>query len=310
MYFGVGDVYVNISRKSISVKPKFEPLGPTDLYEAEWLLEVRAMDAEFWITGKASHAAPMEIITSCLLAGLKKVAEPYIFNAACARIESQFGFAVDRWISPDIANVVSQTFSTYGVEFEVIIVPTIFATLVGEPKITANYIEDIPEIRLDMHVNGMKSSLNFSIELWELSFEECMEIAKFKFLESLYKEHPGLSHLWTQIRYNWQDMGQMSDQGVAWFNKIQGSSSSWLPDKSNQHVGSKQIVSHTEDRRVRELPGLNEQVKHPESGKTTTVRAAIISLNDSYKWSREKIADWLDTLDIDLQFKVSNNEQD
>lgn len=33
----------------------------------------------------------------------------------------------------------------------------------------------------------------------------------------------------------------------------------------------------------------------------------IIHLNDCHKWTREQIADWLDALDLDLQFKEQEN---
>jgi hypothetical protein len=36
-----------------------------------------------------------------------------------------------------------------------------------------------------------------------------------------------------------------------------------------------------------------------------TILANIIHLNDSHRWSREDIADWLDTLDVDLTIKRS-----
>lgn len=60
------------------------------------------------------------------------------------------------------------------------------------------------------------------------------------------------------------------------------------------------------------LPGLKEIVKHPanpdyESAGLDqgygTLEYVIISLNDKHNWTRDQIADWLETLDIDLTFK-------
>lgn len=45
------------------------------------------------------------------------------------------------------------------------------------------------------------------------------------------------------------------------------------------------------------LPGYHKMVKHPVEGYNCTIGAAIMSLNDSCKWSREQIADWIETLD-------------
>ncbi len=59
------------------------------------------------------------------------------------------------------------------------------------------------------------------------------------------------------------------------------------------------------------LPGLREFVRCPVAGCNDLeslpqpVRRQIVHLNDSHKWSREAIADWLDTLDVDLAFKVA-----
>ncbi len=53
---------------------------------------------------------------------------------------------------------------------------------------------------------------------------------------------------------------------------------------------------------ARVLPGLSTEVKHPVTGETGEISTWIISLNDRYRWSRERIADWLDTLDADLRF--------
>ncbi len=54
---------------------------------------------------------------------------------------------------------------------------------------------------------------------------------------------------------------------------------------------------------VNKLPGLREVVKHPVDGRMLELETAIINLNDSHQWTREQIADWLETLDVDLRFK-------
>jgi hypothetical protein len=59
------------------------------------------------------------------------------------------------------------------------------------------------------------------------------------------------------------------------------------------------------------LPGIKEQVKHPvalHEAVEYTLHEVIISLNDSYKWTREEIADWLETLDINITFPVEYTE--
>lgn len=59
---------------------------------------------------------------------------------------------------------------------------------------------------------------------------------------------------------------------------------------------------------ARNLPGVQEMVKSPCCGTTDSLLRTVIHLNDFHKWTREKIADWLDLLaerdGIDLTFKV------
>lgn len=57
-----------------------------------------------------------------------------------------------------------------------------------------------------------------------------------------------------------------------------------------------------------QLPGVKQRVRCPcgSCNKQTfplPLRQVIIHLNDSEKWTRNQIADWLESLDIDLEFK-------
>lgn len=60
----------------------------------------------------------------------------------------------------------------------------------------------------------------------------------------------------------------------------------------NKVTKTKNIMGHDVSRDVRDM-----QVKHPLTGKRDSLNNVIITLNDDAKWSRERIADWLDTLD-------------
>jgi hypothetical protein len=53
-----------------------------------------------------------------------------------------------------------------------------------------------------------------------------------------------------------------------------------------------------------ELPGVNEKVKHPVRGIEYKLSDCIMNLNDEYRWTREQIADWVETLDVDTTFKT------
>jgi hypothetical protein len=60
------------------------------------------------------------------------------------------------------------------------------------------------------------------------------------------------------------------------------------------------------------LPGINLEVKHPVTGKSGKLYNVIISLNDSFKWSRESIADWIENTceTSDISFKIPEGKQD
>jgi hypothetical protein len=55
------------------------------------------------------------------------------------------------------------------------------------------------------------------------------------------------------------------------------------------------------------LPNVRAMVRHPVTTSPVTLERAIVSLNDSHGWTRERIAEWLETLDLDLRFPVSTD---
>ncbi len=58
-----------------------------------------------------------------------------------------------------------------------------------------------------------------------------------------------------------------------------------------------------------DCPGAGEKVYDGlicESKKPCPLSDRIMHLNDSHRWTREQIADWLDTLDVDLTFKATS----
>lgn len=63
------------------------------------------------------------------------------------------------------------------------------------------------------------------------------------------------------------------------------------------------IVDYTDSGFVKELArifkGLDVEVKHPETGIKANLPSIIVNLNDNYGWSRNKIADWIESLDVD-----------
>lgn len=60
------------------------------------------------------------------------------------------------------------------------------------------------------------------------------------------------------------------------------------------------------------LPGLTEEKDCPtKCGRRSSLYQLIQHLNDKHEWTREKIADWLETLDVDLTFPIGEeNDKD
>lgn len=55
------------------------------------------------------------------------------------------------------------------------------------------------------------------------------------------------------------------------------------------------------------LPALSIFTQCPHCEVKVSLERVVIHLNDSVKWSRERVADWLDTLDLDLSFPVPDH---
>ena len=56
-----------------------------------------------------------------------------------------------------------------------------------------------------------------------------------------------------------------------------------------------------------ELPGIWNKEKHPVTGSVKSIHEIIIDLNDVQGWTREQIADWLETLDNPPVFKTGED---
>lgn len=79
--------------------------------------------------------------------------------------------------------------------------------------------------------------------------------------------------------------------------------STWIPKKrTNDSIESFSSLART-------LPGWDQLAKHPITGKKQKLGPLIINLNDVHRWSREEIADWIETLDIVPKFRTPEEMQ-
>ncbi len=93
--------------------------------------------------------------------------------------------------------------------------------------------------------------------------------------------------------------------------KASGSSSKFWIDAPvqwyyglNSNTALNEVYQSTEMPEVSKLPGLDELVVHPVLKTEHQLKKVIVNLNDIQRWTREQIADWLETLDVDLRFQV------
>lgn len=310
MYYGTaGGAKVSIDHKSnfleINDAADFS-FGYKLPADDEWTLTSRYNDLFVKVTAAAVHNCDKRVIISMLLSGLKQIQDSEIYHASVASIETSMGFTVDRNIVAEASEITDAVLWSDKCEFEVRIHERIGAYTIGMPKMECQYIQDIDIFRVKMLVNvgsWMKSKMDFSAETWHEEPTECAKIAQRMMLETLYAERPNYSSAISQLMYSVFDnqMNVPSPQSMAYVFKNVGG---WIPSEAEYANSPKPYYSFEPDRRVNQLPGLNKMVKHPVTGVTTTLQNVIITLNDKFRWTREKIADWLETLDIDLSFKV------
>lgn len=107
------------------------------------------------------------------------------------------------------------------------------------------------------------------------------------------------------------------EEKVKYYEKVDAQYGSWkknkyiVSDHGSFKPGGHIIGSHYDSYGahygrppIDSMPGLKEMVKHPVLPYHDSLEIVIISLNDHHGWTREQIADWLETLDIDLTFKT------
>lgn len=105
--------------------------------------------------------------------------------------------------------------------------------------------------------------------------------------------------------------------GVPEREKLSKRLSRWIPEENLFSFVDKIVATYGNypntpsmtDMALR-LPGMGQKEKHPVNGKIGSLFDIIINLNDYYKWTREKIADWLETLDEIPTFDVPREEKD
>ncbi len=88
-----------------------------------------------------------------------------------------------------------------------------------------------------------------------------------------------------------------------------------IAEIANLDIQSQAMINH-----MVHFPHMETEVEYPPTVRELRKKAnltlkaglahVIIELNDDYEWTREEIADWLETLDLDLTVRSQNEHND
>ena len=252
-----------------------------------------------------------ELTISCLYAALKNIDNSSMFlHQVLSKLKTHMGIDVDDAIPKSIGSIVDTELSINDVPvYYLCVMPVIGASPVKVTLYTANVHTNEPWavsacVKFEFGMNGYISAEPVPEYATTDSYEGMMVDAFVRAFQKTYENTPEHAHVWAQAKRVFEiKLGEMiSKQYVpSGHLPITG----WAKPEPKAYAGA--TMSTGKDERVEELPGLDEMVKHPVDGRQGSLKHVIINLNDQHRWTREQIADWLDTLDIDLRFK---NEQD
>jgi hypothetical protein len=272
-------------------------------------LHVRTMDVEANVRMETGYKYSTAVVISCMLASLKNIDDGYIYSLAVKQVETQMGFEVDRWIPAKVGGITEIEYQhaentifhieVFGRISEKIHQPTL-------ELIKTDLMWDVT-MRLSYYSGVHPGSIEITIDQDAIESSTAMQHAINVLWSKAYETMPMLAPDLSFMRYT---------EGMLNGAKYHNGGFVAAPPKpvslsQNELASMKQAVYGGKDERVDQLPGLKEMVTHPISKNRNTLERVIISLNDQHKWTREQIADWLDTLDIDLTFRVEvEDEQD
>lgn len=273
------------------------------------VLEVRSLDVEATVTCETGYGFSTAVVISTLLAALKNIDDGFIYNLARKKTESQMGFQVDDLIPGYVAQPTDVDYSMdSGTHWHFNVVASVCRGQIRKPNVIAIKQEDknfgMMTIRLEYYSGVHKCNMDLDIDegLYHnaSALQEVCDVLWIKAYENAPMLTPDLSYMrYTEGLLNG---GKYHNGGYAAPPKADPYFSGPLAQPAKKAYGGK-------DSRVDELPGVKENVKHPVSGSTSTLEKVIISLNDQHQWTREKIADWLETLDIDITFKTKETDE-
>lgn len=269
--------------------------------KTRYIMEVESAEFCADIETEIHPSVSKDVIASCLTAGLKLIPEhEMVYEEIASQLRTNIGIAVSREVSPEIAEIEHMKYLSNGVPRYFINIKNGVGLWTPKCVITANLLEKEGAVRLDFDIEnrGKKMRVSSKHDGYFFKYEgpAILKEQQLRVLSELHQKFPEWGAEWEIFRVQWFGEGEtLTKQGA----------DSWVGQKPK----TENFAGGGRDPRVSLLPGLNAEVKHPATGRLCRLEDAIISLNDHHNWSREQVADWLETLDVDITFKVPN-EQD
>src|ERR1044072_683200 len=287
--------------------PPYQMLGSASIVH---ILNVRSLDVEVTVTAETGYGFSQAVVMSCLAAAVKNIDDGYLYTLVRKRIENQMGFELDDFIPAGVANPTDVDYSMDGTHWHFNVIASLNHKYVRRPKfelIKNEHQFGMVETRLNYYSGVHPGHISILIEEGVIAESDwnSVEHAQMMLWYKAYEEMPMLAPDLSYMRYT---------EGL--LNGSKYHTSGYYVDAPNKApnfsgpLAKPAVSGYGKDSRVNELPGVKEMVTHPLSKQKMTLERAIISLNDQHKWTREQIADWLETLDIDITFKVNTDEQD
>jgi len=274
---------------------------PVPFSYQKYVMEIRC--SEFWADIETSFhpSVSKDVIASCLTAGIKLIPDSdFVYQEVAAQIRSGIGITVSREVDPRIAKITHRDWVNNGVPKYDILIKDGVGHHTPSCTLIATHIEEQSAIILDFKIENrgqkIKVSSKHDAYFYKYEGDGIVREQQLRVISELHQKFPEWGAEWEMLRVQWFGEGEtLTKQGAdSWVGK--------KPELSGNQGSMR-------DPRVNLLPGLTAEVKHPATGRLCRLEDAIISLNDQHGWSREQVADWLETLDVDITFKV-NNEQD
>lgn len=294
-----------------------EPLG---MPKTEYVMEVRS--DEFFVDVRVSvhyHFLNMtNAIASCLMAGLKLIdGHEMVYHEVASQFRTNLGIDIYHKVSSDIASITKTELHYNNVPFyEVVITDGIGFYIAHSKDFVAHHIVEQDQIKFEFKIinrDGKVTVISSCFDILAFHSDDygTIRYAKSHALERLHESMPQYGADWELLRAEWFGNSEVEKMPAYYSGGFISNADSFNYAAYPQPSYSKALVSNIPEppTDVGKLPGVREKVKHPISGRQEMLWNVIVDLNDRQGWSREQVADWLETLDVDISFG-SENESD